>query len=231
MATLARDDNVLLLFEIDASLLVLLQLYSACDSRYRHTLTALPQVTVRVAQRAKFLTQRHSEEIITKEPFSSKRMSSKRVDVLFSSTTNFQWSGGGKSFDQDDDEIEEEIIDDIEEDCESDSEEEKSDHLYKFEKEKSEFENKAEKSKESEKSGDFWDAPRKEAGDSSAHDHFEEEFKEESEGAAGFQEDPVSVDNSEMGYEYDFGEVCLCVCVCVCMCAHILVCFMVRVRG
>ncbi|XP_039863452.1 stress response protein NST1-like, partial [Simochromis diagramma] len=102
------------------------------------------------------------------------------------------WSGGGKSFDQDDDdEIEEEIIDDIEEncesddieeDCESDSEEEKSDHLYKFEKEK------------------------KEAGDSSAHDHFEEEFKEESEGAAGFQEDPVSVDNSEMGYEYDFEE-------------------------
>ncbi|XP_039859432.1 transcriptional regulator ATRX homolog, partial [Simochromis diagramma] len=216
MATLARDDNMLLLFEIDASLLVLLQLYSACDSRYRHTLTALPQVTVRVAQRAKFLTQRHSEEIITKEPFSSKRMSSKSVDVLFSSTTNFQWSGGGKSFDQDDDdEIEEEIIDDIEEncesddieeDCESDSEEEKSDHLYKFEKEKSEFENKAEKSKESEKSGDFWDAPRKEAGDSSAHDHFEEEFKEESEGAAGFQEDPVSVDNSEMGYEYDFEE-------------------------
>lgn len=232
MATLARDDNVLLLFEIDASLLVLLQLYSACDSRYRHTLTALPQVTVRVAQRAKFLTQRHSEEIITKEPFSSKRMSSKHVDVLFSSTTNFQWSGGGKSFDQDDDdEIEEEIIDDIEEncesddieeDCESDSEEEKSDHLYKFEKEKSEFENKAEKSKESEKSGDFWDAPRKEAGDSSAHDHFEEEFKEESEGAAGFQEDPVSVDNSEMGYEYDFGEVCLYVCVSAC--AHISLC-------
>lgn len=128
-------------------------------------------------------------------------MSNKSVDVLFSSTTNFQWSGPGKSFDEDDDdEIEEEIIDDIEEKC---------DHLYKFKKEKS----KKKKSKESKKSGHFWDAPRKEARDSSAHNHFEEEFKEESEGAAGFQEDPVSVDNSEMGYEYDFEEVCLCVCL------------------
>lgn len=130
-------------------------------------------------------------------------MSNESVDVLFSSATNFQWSGPGKSFDEDDDEIEEEIIDDIEENCENDLEEEKSDHLYKFEKEESGFENKARKNKESEKSDDFWDAPKKEAGDSSAHEDFEKEFKEESEGAAGFQEDPVSVDKSEMGYEYE----------------------------
>ncbi|CAI5649262.1 unnamed protein product [Oreochromis niloticus] len=125
---------------------------------------------------------------------------------MSNSTINSQWSGPGKSFDEDDDEIEEEIIDDIEENCENNLEEDKSDHLYKFEKEKSEFENEAEKSKESEKSGDFWDAPKKQGGDSSAHDHFEEEFTEESEGAAGFQEDPVSVDKSEMGYEYDCEE-------------------------
>lgn len=147
-------------------------------------------------------------------------MSNESVDVLFSSATNFQWSGPGKSFDEDDDEIEEEIIDDIEENCENDLEKEKSDHLYKFEKEKSGFENKAGKSEESEKSDDFWDAPRKEAGDSSAHEDFEENSKRNLRELLVFRKTLFQWTS----LKWDMNMIVKrFVCVCVCMCAHVFV--------